>query len=144
MSNVKFEKKVFVREKASPFRKGRCFRNSSYLDEGPSIPSIELRTDSLRIQSLIPQIRDDIFSRLCSAPPAADFQHGEQAPAFSIGSRIKVCYGKFFMVFLSRFIIRFCGLDFIVEKSNGFAFVVVAYPDVPLLCVLVPGYSLVF
>jgi len=44
MSNVKFEKKVFVREKTSPFRKGRCFRNSSYLDEGPSIPSIELRT----------------------------------------------------------------------------------------------------
>jgi hypothetical protein len=48
------------------------------------------------------------------------------------------------MVFFGSLIVGFCGLDFIVEKTNSFAFVVVAYPDVPLLCVLVPGYSLVF
>ena len=48
------------------------------------------------------------------------------------------------MVFFGGFVIRAGGLDFIVEKTNGFAFVVVAYPDVPFLCVLVPGYSLVF
>ncbi len=48
------------------------------------------------------------------------------------------------MILFGGFIIGFCGFDFIVEKTNGFAFVVVAYPDVPFLCVLVPGYSLVF
>ena len=48
------------------------------------------------------------------------------------------------MVFLSGFIIRFCGLDFIVEKSNGFALAVIAYPDLPYLSVFVPGYSFVF
>jgi len=124
MSNVKFEKKVFVREKASPFRKGRCFRNSSYSDEGPLIPSIELRTDSLRIQSLIPQIRDDIFSRLCSALPAADFQHGGQAPAFSVGSRIKVCYGKFSVILPCRIIVSLCGVGFVLKKAEIFVLAV--------------------
>ncbi len=51
---------------------------------------------------------------------------------------------KFFMIELCCSIIRFCGLDFIVEKSNGFALAVKAYPDLPYLSVFVPGYSFVF
>ncbi len=48
------------------------------------------------------------------------------------------------MVFLSCSIIGFCGVDFIVEKSNGFALAIKAYPDLPYLSVFVPGYSFVF
>ena len=48
------------------------------------------------------------------------------------------------MIFLSGFVIGFCGLDFIVEKSNGFALAVKAYPDLPYLSVFVPGYAFVF
>ena len=51
---------------------------------------------------------------------------------------------KFFMIELCGFVIRAGGFDFIVEKSNGFALAVKAYPDLPYLSVFVPGYAFVF
>ncbi len=81
------------------------------------------------------QIRRGIFWPLYSAG-------GGQAPAFSIGSRIKVEDRKLLMIFFGGFIIRFCGFDFIVEVSNGSAFAVIAYLDIPFLCGFVPYYTL--
>ena len=51
---------------------------------------------------------------------------------------------KFTVEFTSGFVIRAGGLDFIVEKTNGFALAVKAYPDLPYLSVFVPGYAFVF
>lgn len=53
-------------------------------------------------------------------------------------------YGEFLMVFFGCLVICLCGLDFVVKLADVFAFVVVAYLDLPFLISFGPVNALVF
>jgi len=60
------------------------------------------------------------------------------------GGTRKVQDREIAVVLFGGLIVSFCGFDFIVEVSDCFAFAVIAYLDIPSLCVFVPYYTLVF
>ena len=63
---------------------------------------------------------------------------------FGILDQREIQHCKFTVVFFGGFIIGFCGFDFIVEKSNGFAFAIMGYLNVPFLCSFLPAHSFIF
>jgi len=83
------------------------------------------------------QIGRDISLRRGSA-------EGGQAPALSVGSRIKVQSRKLSMIFLGSFIISLCGFDFILEVAEGDGFAVGVDSDGPSFFSAVPADAFVF
>ena len=58
--------------------------------------------------------------------------------------RGEVEYRKFFVEFSGGGVVGFCGVDFIVEIANGFAFTIIGYPNNPFLCSFLPAHSFIF